>query len=463
MKKISLVTYCFFCFLLGVNAQTLVEPYRSAQNWTHEGGNNTIKIENDKLNFVQTHSNPDDERIHRPLGFALSDTKWTMDFDFLPTAGAPTGVAHLIASLTTNVNDPITEKFAEPAIYTQNNAISVFYDSEFGGAENTYFLQIAAKHDNLMYSFPAQRITCPPNRTYYLRIERTAANLGLLSVFTDAARTQHWSGSPVCFAIDADIKGLQYLQHGVWLLGHSDRALTATIDNMQIANDKNTSAIKGFQPVISGNPFLCEGGSATLTAYQPNYTSYVWSDGSTSAILNPTQAGTYTVTVTGGANGCGSGTNTIKVEKAQRPKLRISGATTACAGSTTPLIAHDDTEIRPNSTLYTWQNGITNDTIQAVAGKYSVVATNIYGCTATAEQNIAPSAPIEQPILAIQKQTLRVHNPQANLIYQWQKNGIDLPKTNTQQYKTTESGLYRVCAKNTAECVVCSAVLWVDK
>ena len=462
MKKITLLAFYFFYAVLVANAQNLVESYRSIQNWTHEGANNTITIQNDKLNFVQTHSSTDDERLHRPLGFALSDTEWTMEFEFTPTAGAQTGVAHLIASLTENTNDPITTAYSEQPIYTANSLISVYYYNEFGTPESNYSIRIVTKSDNSAYIMHPPVLICPPNHTYYIRVARVSADMGFLSVYSDAARTQHLSGSPACFAIDARIKGLQYLQHGVWLLGHPDRALSATLDNMQISNQKTPATTNVLKPTISGNPFLCAGGSATLTAYQPSYSSYVWSDGSTSAILNPTQAGVYTVTVTTAGN-CGSGTNEVKVEAVNAPNVRISGAKTACEGSLTQLVAHDDAEVRPHSTKYTWQNGIQNDTLQAAAGKYSVTATNIHGCSVVVEQTIVGSEAVIVPMLGIKGRTISVHGAQPNYTYQWQQNGKDIPTATELKYKIKTNDFYRVCAKNAAGCAVCGGAVWLER
>lgn len=49
------------------------------------------------------------------------------------------------------------------------------------------------------------------------------------------------------------------------------------------------------------NALTCSIGSVTLTA-TGGFTSYVWSNGATTAIINPNTAGTYTVT--GTYNGC---------------------------------------------------------------------------------------------------------------------------------------------------------------
>jgi hypothetical protein len=461
MKKITLFLIPFCCFFVQkTNAQIMTENYNSAQNWTHNGNNNTISIANGKLNFNQTHSSPDDEYLHRPIGFMLNDSKWQMDFEFTPNVGTPTGVSHFIASVTGNTSDPIATTW-EPSVITNNSTISVFYDCEFGAQESTYFINIITKTNQSAYIQSPIRIVCPPRQTYYIRLERMSATRGIVSVFADAAHTQHQAGSPACFAISPEIKGLQYLQHGVWIAGHNDRAMTGSIDNLTIENNKNTSSTNTLKPIINGNPFLCAGGTATLTAYNTAYTSYVWSDGSTGSILNPMVAGVYTVTVTSGAEGCGSGSATIMVQSVKSPQPIISGAKVACKGSPVLLYAKDKAEINPNSTRYTWNTGITSDTIRASEGNYSLIATNTYGCTTVVEYHVLAAQAIEIPVLSVSGNELSVYQPSSFYVYHWLQNGKPVAKGKT--FTIRETDLYQLCASNIDECTVCSAATVVVK
>ncbi|HNL05785.1 MAG TPA: pectate lyase, partial [Bacteroidia bacterium] len=61
---------------------------------------------------------------------------------------------------------------------------------------------------------------------------------------------------------------------------------------------------------VSGSSTICAGSSAILSVVGAG--TYLWSNGQTSASINVSSAGTYTVTVT--ANGCNTtGTATIAV------------------------------------------------------------------------------------------------------------------------------------------------------
>ncbi|HHG84944.1 MAG TPA: PKD domain-containing protein [Bacteroidetes bacterium] len=69
---------------------------------------------------------------------------------------------------------------------------------------------------------------------YYMRLERTSPANGILSVFYDAARTQHIPNSPLCFTMQSEIDSLQYIQQGVWTSSSAGRYITATVDNLCI-------------------------------------------------------------------------------------------------------------------------------------------------------------------------------------------------------------------------------------
>jgi len=127
-------------------------------------------------------------------------------------------------------------------------------------------------------------------------------------------------------------------------------------------------------PQISGDLAVCAGSSTTLTATGGD--SFVWSNGSTNASVNVTNAGTYTV-IASNANGCtASASATVNVY--ETPNVTISGNLNVCSGNSTMLIAN-------GGTSYQWSNGSTEASISVTTGgTYSVVVANGAGCTATA-------------------------------------------------------------------------------
>ncbi|MBN8682365.1 MAG: hypothetical protein J0L99_06920, partial [Chitinophagales bacterium] len=118
---------------------------------------------------------------------------------------------------------------------------------------------------------------------------------------------------------------------------------------------------------------ICAGTVATLTA--SGGTSYLWSNTETTAAINVTAAGTYTVIVTN-ANGC-SATATTTITVNPLPTASISGTTSFCAGGSTTLTAS-------GGSTYMWSNGsATASTTITTAGTFTVTVTNANGCTAS--------------------------------------------------------------------------------
>ena len=180
---------------------------------------------------------------------------------------------------------------------------------------------------------------------------------------------------------------------------------------------------------ISGNNSFCQGDNITLTATGAN--SYAWSNASTDAAITVSSAGTYTVTGTD-ANGCSNtATKTVSINPTYNvplthsicegesynfygqnitiagtythtlqtingcdsvltltltvkalPTPSISGNTALCEGESTTLTAN-------GGISYNWSHGsATNSVNVAESGVYTVTATNVEGCTATASATV---------------------------------------------------------------------------
>lgn len=142
------------------------------------------------------------------------------------------------------------------------------------------------------------------------------------------------------------------------------------------------------QPVISGQDYLCEGGSTSLTV--DNYATYQWSTGDSTSTVTVTAAMAYTVTVTD-ANGCaGMGQYTV-VERAA-PQPAILGDTVICPGAATSL--QSDTLYA----TYQWSTGaITPATSVNQGGLVSLTVTDTFGCPGMVERNVTQlSSPVPQ-------------------------------------------------------------------
>ncbi|MFA7717353.1 MAG: T9SS type A sorting domain-containing protein [Candidatus Absconditabacterales bacterium] len=146
-------------------------------------------------------------------------------------------------------------------------------------------------------------------------------------------------------------------------------------------------------PIISpASATICTGDNVTLNV--SGGTNYLWSNGSTGIALtvSPTTTTTYNIMASNG--GC-TATNTVTVTVNQTPTASISPASaTICNGENALLLAN-------GGGTYQWNNGAATNLIvvaPATTTTYTVIVTNLNGCTATASSmvtvNPAPTASI---------------------------------------------------------------------
>ncbi|HEX5000876.1 MAG TPA: choice-of-anchor L domain-containing protein [Bacteroidia bacterium] len=133
-------------------------------------------------------------------------------------------------------------------------------------------------------------------------------------------------------------------------------------------------------PSITGTMAFCQGDNSNLNA-GAGYSSYNWSNGSTTQQINVTAGGTYTVTVSN-AFGCTANTNAVVVVNAL-PVPSITGPSDICIGSTANYDAGS------GFAGYLWSNGSTLQTIStSTAGTYSVTVTSAAGCTGSTSASL---------------------------------------------------------------------------
>jgi hypothetical protein len=151
---------------------------------------------------------------------------------------------------------------------------------------------------------------------------------------------------------------------------------TGTDDYQVLVNQLPTPSIN----VSGGATSVCLGSSAVLSA--SGGSSYLWSNGATTATISvsPTATTTYSVTVTN-VFGCSATTSqTITVDN--NPVVTISGNDEICVGFSTVLTA-------TGGNAFLWNTGETTQSITVNPGASStfyVSVTNAAGCTATGSQ-----------------------------------------------------------------------------
>ncbi|MEM6965191.1 MAG: gliding motility-associated C-terminal domain-containing protein, partial [Bacteroidota bacterium] len=169
-------------------------------------------------------------------------------------------------------------------------------------------------------------------------------------------------------------------------------SVTVTDGNGCTGEDQVTvNVLPELQPTITGDTDFCNETSTTLDAGD-NYASYIWSNAETTQTINPTETGSFTVTVTDGS-GC-TGSATISVTELAIPVPQISGSTSFCTGTSTTL------EATGNWVSYQWSNNTNDPSIDvAIAGLYTVTVTDADGCTGTAAVDVTESSSLSPVIV----------------------------------------------------------------
>jgi hypothetical protein len=141
---------------------------------------------------------------------------------------------------------------------------------------------------------------------------------------------------------------------------------------------------------VTPNPVsICSGASATICA--SGASSYLWSDGSTSACITVSPMSNTTYTVTGSDGVCTSQPVTATVNVTPNPSLCMSPAQTLCSGNCTTISGACDGGLDP-AVAYSWSPvaGLSDPgrpvttACPTVTTTYSLTATNtITGCIST--------------------------------------------------------------------------------
>jgi gliding motility-associated-like protein len=150
--------------------------------------------------------------------------------------------------------------------------------------------------------------------------------------------------------------------------------VTVTDANGCMASDSvNVGGSLAVNAIITGPDTICQsqGYPKTYTLYASGGTSYFWSNGSTSynALVTPTATTTYSVIA---SNGSCSDTAYFTLVVYKVPQAWVSGPSTACAGDSIALTAHD-------GMTFMWSTGQTSATVDVVPTAnttYTVIVAN---------------------------------------------------------------------------------------
>lgn len=185
----------------------------------------------------------------------------------------------------------------------------------------------------------------------------------------------------------------------LWNTGETTTSITVSATGdyycMNGVNTSNTISV-----TVNPNPeatitpdgptSFCDGGSVNLNASSGD--SYLWSDGETTAGINVTTSGNYSVTVSS-AEGCSTSSDAVTVTVNPIPEISISadGPTTFCDGGSVNL--------NPDGThdSYLWSDGETSESIYiSSSGTFNLSVTD-QGCSATSNDITVTVNPNPEP------------------------------------------------------------------
>ncbi len=238
----------------------------------------------------------------------------------------------------------------------------------------------------------------------------------------------HWSNGNTTQSINTSLVGT----YTVTVTNAFGCTGTASITVIQGSN---------ITPVIAGPSVICIGGTAILNA--GSYTTYAWSTGATTQIININTAGTYTVTVSN-ATGC-TGSASITVTAANPVSPTISGSLTFCTSGSTIINAN------AGYASYLWSTGATTASILVnTPGTYTITVTDANGCTGTTSANVIQSNTLNPSITgptSICSGNPAILNAGAGYSsYLW-SNGLT-----TQNINVVATGTYTVTVSNGGGC-----------
>jgi PKD repeat protein/glucose/arabinose dehydrogenase len=220
----------------------------------------------------------------------------------------------------------------------------------------------------------------------------------------------------------------------------------------------------------SGTVNICSGATVLLSANTGTGYSYQWQLngsnilGATSSTYTASVSGNYLVSITSPCGSATSAATTVNITPISAT-ISPSGTTTICAGGAQTFTANTGTNY-----IYQWyRNGgalggaTSSSYTTSTYGNFSVIVSQGGVCSATSAvsvlnvtNNPAPTITAGGPtsFCAGQNVTLTA-NTFSGVIYQWQKNGTDIPGATAQSYIASATGSYRV--KETANGCIKSA------
>ncbi len=189
--------------------------------------------------------------------------------------------------------------------------------------------------------------------------------------------------------LDAGNPGATYL----WGTGATTQTITVSAGgtySVVVTDANGCTATDAINVTINANPVVTLGadvtqcgGTVTLDAQNAGST-YLWSTAATTQTISVSASGTYSVVVTD-ANGC-SGNDAVNVTINTLPVVALGADIVQCGGTVT-------LDAQNAGATYLWNTTATTQAISVTAnGTYSVVVTDVNGCTGNDIINVTINA-----------------------------------------------------------------------
>jgi SprB repeat len=253
-------------------------------------------------------------------------------------------------------------------------------------------------------------------------------------------------------------------------------ATTASVTSLSVGSysvvitDRNSCSITGSiiisQPTalslnLASSPVLCFGGatgtaSVTASGGISGYT-YLWNTGATTANVSSLSAGSYSVVVTD-KNGCVIG-QSLTIGQPTALSLNTSNTSVLCFGGATGT-ASVTASGGTSGYTYLWNTSAVTTSISSLsAGSYTVVVTDVNGCSATSAANVrqptglvVSALPTDAPCFGSTGQaTIEVRGGTADYTYEW-RNANGQPVATSQTVYSLVAGTYSLTVTDANGC-----------
>ncbi|MBK9452888.1 MAG: hypothetical protein IPN95_26395 [Bacteroidetes bacterium] len=208
--------------------------------WQSQGSGD-VNVGNGICNFANVYSGSYN-RVYQATSSIFPDNYWRADFDFsILNPNAYGGVGEVLLALTAGPLDFISYDLSQGYLETTQDGIAVILHSDNANDNDInhwYFIIEGKKGSTRLFDVGNVIHANAAISDYYIRLERSSYGLTQLSICTDQNYTNHLPGSPVTYAIDPTITGLNHVQHGTSTPGTPTRNINAKIDNDFICGDR---------------------------------------------------------------------------------------------------------------------------------------------------------------------------------------------------------------------------------